>query len=74
MFLHKMLTINLVAPNNHIESAIDDFEISFRIPRYWQQISDVKKPHLYSLLENECEFSVVLPAVDLNRHVLRQEF
>ena len=36
MFLHRMLTISFVDPVNHIESGIDDFEMTFRIPPAWQ--------------------------------------
>ncbi|RHW77578.1 hypothetical protein [Colwellia sp. RSH04] len=36
MFLHQMLTTSFVDPANHIESGIDDFEMTFRIPIDWQ--------------------------------------
>jgi len=37
MFLHQILTNSFVDPINHIESGIDDFEITFRIPPLWQE-------------------------------------
>ncbi|TYK66019.1 hypothetical protein [Colwellia echini] len=37
MFLHRMLTISFVDPANHIESGIDEFEMTFRIPTEWQK-------------------------------------
>ena len=37
MFLHRMLTISFVDPANNIESGIDDFEMTFRIPTAWQE-------------------------------------
>ncbi len=35
--LHKYLTTSLAMPECEVETGIDDIEISFRMPHYWQQ-------------------------------------
>lgn len=46
MFLHRMMTTSFLDPAKYIESGIDDFELTFRIPVEWQkQINTELKAH-----------------------------